>query len=94
MTETFGSLGIRTGDTYKRKQWLTCQRRFDVRRILSATSPCESVLSIRLRPDFPVVFERDVVRAEHRLIGIWSKTRSLAAIFSELDDCADLVRCL
>jgi len=41
------------------------KRRFDVRPILSATCPCESVLPIRLRPDFPVVFEGYAGGAEH-----------------------------
>jgi hypothetical protein len=41
-------------------------RRFDVRPIVSATCPRESVLPIRLRPDFLVVFEGCAAGAEHR----------------------------
>lgn len=40
-------------------------RRLDVRPIRSATCPRESVLPIRLRPDFSVLFEVYAGRAEH-----------------------------
>ena len=41
------------------------KRRLDVRPIPSATCPRESVLLIRLRPDFSVVFEGYAGGAEH-----------------------------
>ena len=70
------------------------QRRFDVRPIPSAICPCESVLPIRLRPDFLVFSKGFVVQAEHRPVYFWAKNRSLGLIFSEPDDCAILVNCL
>jgi hypothetical protein len=46
--------------------YFSFQRRFDVRPIPSATCPRESVLPIRPRPDFFVVFEGYAGGAEHR----------------------------
>lgn len=42
------------------------KRRFDPSPLPSATCPRESVLPIRLRPDFSVVFEGYAGGAEHR----------------------------
>lgn len=41
-------------------------RRLDVRPVRSAICPRESVLPIRLRPDFSVIFEGYAGGAEHR----------------------------
>ena len=46
---------------------------------LSATCPRESVLLIRLRPDFSVVFEGYAGGAEHRPLREMSRRRSLRA---------------
>ncbi len=53
------------------------KRRFDVRPIPSATCPRESVLPIRLRPDFSVVFEGYAGKAEHRRQRQEARRRSL-----------------
>ena len=47
--------------------------------IPSATCPSESVLPIRLRPDFPVVFEGYVGGAEHWPLRQVARKRSLEA---------------
>jgi len=53
------------------------KRRFDGRPIPSATCPRESVLPIRLRPDFSVVFEGYAGGAEHRRQRQEARRRSL-----------------
>ena len=52
-------------------------RRLDIRPIPSATCPRESVLPIRLRPDFSVVFEGYAGEAEHRRQRQEARRRSL-----------------
>lgn len=47
--------------------------------IVSAICPCESVLLIRLRPEFSVVFEGYAVGAEHWLQSEDARKRSLRA---------------
>ncbi len=60
-------------------QWLTPQRRFDRSRVPSATCPHESILPIRLRPDFLVVFEGYAGWAEHWRLRQKARKRSLRA---------------
>ena len=55
------------------------KRRFDVRPIPSATCPRESVLPIRQRPDFSVVFEGYAGGAEHWPCRREAPKRSLGA---------------
>jgi hypothetical protein len=70
------------------------KRRFDVRPILSAICPRESVLPIRPRPDFLVVFEGYAGGAEHWPLRRMTRKRSLRAIFSGPLDCAGSVKSL
>lgn len=60
----------------------------------SATCPRESVLPIRLRPVFSVVFEGYAGGAEHWPLRREARKRSLRAIFSGPVDCAVLVNSL
>jgi hypothetical protein len=57
----------------------------------SATCPRESVLPIRLRPDFFVVFEGYAGEAEHWPLCKRPKSGLSGPIFSGPHDCADLV---
>ena len=58
-------LGQQNGDLSEGRSQVF-QRRLDIKPIPSATCPRESVLPIRLRPDFSVVFEGYGGGAEHR----------------------------
>jgi hypothetical protein len=60
-------------------QCVTSQRRFDGSRVPSATFPRESVLPIRLRPDFFFVFEGYAGGAEHWPRRQVARKRSLRA---------------
>ena len=55
----------RTDHEVAQKQWLTSWRTLEPGPIPSATCPRESVLPIRLRPDFLVEFEGYAGGAEH-----------------------------
>jgi hypothetical protein len=57
----------------------------------SATCPRESVLPIRLRPDFSVVFEGYAGGAEHWPVAKRPGSGLSGPIFSGPHDCADLV---
>jgi hypothetical protein len=70
------------------------KRRLDLRPVPSATCPRESVLPIRLRPDFLVVFEGYAGGAEHWPWRRWPVSGLCGRIFSGPDDYADLVNCL
>jgi len=59
----------------------------------SAAFPCESVLPIRLRPDFRIVFMGCAGRAEHRLARRVSQSCLSGPIFSGPHGCADPVQC-
>ena len=68
--------------------------RFDFRPIPSAIYPCESVVPIRLRPDFFVVFEGYAGGAIHRRQRGTTEISLSGAVFSEPHHCADLVQSL
>lgn len=80
MLVAFESGGIRTSYPGQLNQWLKGQRRFDGSRVPSATCPRESVLPIRLRSDFFVVFEGYAGEAEHLLARDEAWKWSLGAI--------------
>ena len=69
-------------------------RRFDIRPIPSATCPSESVLPIRLRPDFSVVFEVMREGLSTGPDGVRPGAGLLGPIFSRPVDCAFLVNSL
>src|SRR5690554_2952833 len=61
---------------------------------LSAICPRESVLPIRLRPDFLVVLEGYAGGALHLARRVAAKIGLSGPIFSEPVDCAGLVNCV